>query len=89
MFHVETEIRKVLESLNDADIDEELVPLSYESLKIDQKSNDTLPYVVKRSIKRDVVDYFDYIHRLFIDIDQIMPYKFDTLASQIKGFYYK
>ena len=89
MFHVETEIRKVLESLNDADIDEELVPLSYESLKIDQKSNDTLPYVIKRSIKRDVVDYFDYIHRLFIDIDQITPYKFDTLASQIKGFYYK
>lgn len=30
IFNVETEIRKVLESLNDADIDEELVPLSYE-----------------------------------------------------------
>lgn len=60
MFRVETEIRKVLESLNDADIDEELVPLSYESLKIDQKSNDTLPYVFKRSIKRDVVEYVAY-----------------------------
>lgn len=30
IFNVEAEIRKVLESLNDADIDEELVPLSYE-----------------------------------------------------------
>lgn len=89
MFNVESEIKKVLESLNCEDIDEALVPLSYESLKIDQKTNETLPYVIKRSIKRDVVDYFDYIKRLFIEINQITPYKFETLASQIKGFYCK
>lgn len=89
IFNVESEIRTVLENLNNADIDEELVPLSYKSLRIDQKTNDTLPYVIKKTIKRDVVDYFDYIHRSFIEIDQITPYKFDTLASQIKGFYCK
>lgn len=89
MFNVEVEIKKVLESLNEANIDEELVPLSYESLKIDQKCNETLPYLIRKSIKRDVVDYFDYIQRLFIEIDRDTPYKFDTLASQIKGFYFK
>lgn len=89
LFNIESEIKIVLESLNSYNIEEALVPLSYESLRIDQKTNETFPFVLKRSIKRDVVDYFDYIHRLFVEMDQVTPYKFDTLASQIKGFYCK
>lgn len=89
LFNIEEEIKVVLEKLNNETIEEELVQLSYDSLKIDQKTNESLPFVIKRTVKNDVVDYFDYIHRLFIDIDQVNPYKFDTLASQIKSFYYK
>lgn len=66
-----------------------MVRLSYESLKIEQKANDTLPFAIKRTIKNDVVDYFDYIHKIFIEMDKVTPYKFDTLAAQIKGFYCK
>ena len=79
----------VLEKLNSESLESELVQLSYESLKIDQKTNDTLPYAIKRSIKRDVVDYFEYIRRIFVELDKMTPYKFNTLASQIKGFYSK
>ena len=63
--------------------------LSYESLKVDQKMNNTLPYAIKRTIKSDVVDYFDYIRKTFVEMDKITPYKFETLASQIKSFYCK
>ena len=66
-----------------------MVRLSYESLKIEQKANDTLPFAIKRTIKNDVVDYFDYIHKIFVEMDKVTPYKFDTLAAQIKGFYCK
>ncbi|WP_346355576.1 ABC-three component system protein [Azotosporobacter soli] len=89
VFNIEHEIRFVLERLNEQFLESEIVPLSYNSLKVDQKANNTLPYVIKQSIKRDVVDYFDYVRRIFIEIDKNTPYKFDTLAAQIKGFYSK
>lgn len=89
IFNIEAEIKVILEKLNSQSLELELVQLSYESLKVDQKTNETLPFAIKRSIKRDVVDYYNYIRKLFIEIDSVAPYKFDTLASQIKSFYYK
>ena len=89
LFNVEEEIAEILKNLNDESLEEELVRLSYESLKIEQKANETLPFAIKRTIKNDVVDYFDYIHKIFIEMDKVTPYKFDTLAAQIKGFYCK
>lgn len=89
LFNIEKEIKEILEKLNDESLEEELVRLSYESLKIEQKTNSTLPFAIKRTIKNDVVDYFDYIHKIFIEMDKITPYKFDTLAAQIKSFYCK
>ncbi len=89
LFNIEGEIRTVLEKLNNPLFEESLVKLSYESLKIDQKTNDTMPYAIKRTIKNDVVDYFDFIRSLFIEIDNVSPYKFDTLATQVKAFYCK
>ena len=89
LFNIEDEIREILKKLNEESLEEDLVQLSYESLKIEQKVNSTLPFAIKRTIKNDVVDYFDYIHKTFIEMDKITPYKFDTLAAQIKGFYYK
>ena len=77
LFNIEEEIKEILKNLND------------ESLKIEQKANATLPFAIKRTIKNDVVDYFDYIHKIFIEMDKVTPYKFDTLAAQIKGFYCK
>lgn len=89
LFNIEAEIRIVLEKLNDPETEGNLVPLSYESLKIDEKTNETLPYIIKRTIRNDVVDYFDFIRGQFVELDKVTPYKFETLASQIKGFYYK
>ncbi|GEB32816.1 ABC-three component system protein [Brevibacillus parabrevis] len=87
MFNIESEIRVVLENLQN--IDGNIIPLSYDSLKIDQKTNHTLPFILKRKITNDTVDYFDFIRNIFITLDQETPHKFDTLASQIKSFYWK
>ncbi len=89
LFGIEDEIQIVLNKLNDEDIEQQLVQLSLDSLKIDEKVNHTLPYAIKRSIKNDVVDYFDYMKRLFSEFDKLTPNKFDTLASQVKSFYLK
>lgn len=89
LFNIEEEIEVVLKALNDESLESDLVQLSYESLKVDQKMNNTLPYAIKRTIKSDVVDYFDYIRKTFVEMDKITPYKFETLASQIKSFYCK
>ncbi len=89
LFNIEEELKYVLEKLDDEATEEHLVQLSLNSLKIDQKANDTLPYAIKRSIKNDVVDYFDYIRKTFLEMDKTTPRKFDTLASQVKSFYLK
>ncbi|MCT4661861.1 MAG: HNH endonuclease [Tissierellales bacterium] len=89
IFNIEEDIKVILEKLNDEKIEVELVQLSYDSLKIDEKANETLPFAIKRTVKNDVVDYFDYIRRNFISMNQEQPYKFETLASQVKTFYLK
>lgn len=85
LFNIEEEIKEILKNLNDESLEEDLVRLSYESLKIEQKANDTLPFAIKRTIKNDVVDYFDYIHKIFIEMDKVTPYKFDTLLCPVCG----
>lgn len=89
LYTVESEIQNILEKLNDEKVEDELIELSLNSLKVDEKANETLPYAIKRSIKNDVVDYFDYIKRMFVEMDKLTPKKFDTLASQVKTFYLK
>lgn len=81
LYTIESEIQTILEKLNDEQVEKELIELSLNSLKVDEKADETLPYAIKRSIKNDVVDYFDYIKRLFTEIDKLTPKKFDTLAS--------
>lgn len=87
MFNIESDITIVLEKLQN--IEGETSQLSYESLKIDEKTNHTLPSILRRKIKNDAVDYFDFIRSIFITMDQVTPHKFDTLASQVKSFYWK
>lgn len=89
LFNLEEEIKAILSKLINDNFEFQITPLSYNSLKIEEKANETLPLHVKRKIIHDVVDYFDYIKDLFIEIEKITPNKFATLATQIKLFYLK
>lgn len=88
-FNIEDDITTIIESLNSIDLEETELPLSLTLLKVDEKANDTLSYILKRTIKRNVVDYFYFIQNEFQHIDKATPYKFNTIAAQIKGFYCK
>lgn len=89
LFNIEDEIADVINTINTLELEESLVPLSFDSLKVDEKTNETLPFILKRSIKNNVVDYFNYIKKQFNDVEKVTPYKFSTIASQIRSFYYK
>lgn len=89
LFNIESDISYVIELLSSISTEEDIIPLSLDSLKIDEKANSTLPYILKQTIKNHVVDYFDFIRQYFENIDKVTPYKFSTIASQVKSFYYK
>lgn len=88
-FVIEEDIIIVIKKLNGNDIESELIELTYKSLKIDDKMDDTIPFIIKQSIKSDVVYYFEFIKYCFKDIDKTVPNKFETLASQVKSTYLK
>lgn len=61
LFNIEEEISGILEKINSSEYEFEALELSLKSLQIDQKVNSTLNYITKRTIKDDVVNYFNYI----------------------------
>ena len=89
LFNIEDEIYEVLKKLNSANIEGEMESLSFNSLKIDEKTNETFPYLLKNALKNDVTNYFYFIQKCFIELDKTTLYKFNTIAAQVKSFYSK
>lgn len=88
-YSIEDEIRQVLSILSDGSEDVQAVPLSYATLKIDQKTNSTMNHLTKRTIKNNVIEYYNYIREEFVEIDNSKPGIFDLIASQVKTAYLK
>lgn len=89
LYTIESKISVILNKLETADLGDDSGKLSLDSLKIDEKADRTLPTLTKRTIKHNVVDYFDYIRLLFIEIDKEQPYTFNLIATQVKAAYIK
>ena len=89
LYNIEEELLKVIKQIVEIPLNEEFSQLSLDLLTIDQKTNETCTFVLKKSIKNYVVDYFNYIRQIFIEIDKASPNKFNTIASQIRTFYNK
>lgn len=87
LFNLEDEIKIVLHRLKIQD--GELAQLEYKALKVEEKANATLSPLLKKQIKNDITEYFKFIQNIFSQIDKETPDKFNTLAMQIKSFYYK
>ncbi|AQR93405.1 ABC-three component system protein [Clostridium saccharoperbutylacetonicum] len=90
MFTIEDEIREVLEKLNEVDLDEaDIIELRYNSKRVDEKADNSMPKLIKRQIKNDVADYFLFIKDAFKEMDKEIPEMFNTIALEIKLFYTK
>lgn len=85
LYAIESKIFDVLNKLRIVDLGDNSGKLSLDSLKIDYKADGTLPSLTKRTIKQNVVDYFDYIKTLFIEIDKQQPFTFNLIATQVKA----
>lgn len=85
-YAIEEEIGSIIRTLS-TNLGEEVTPLDYSVLKVDEKVNDDFDPLLKRHIKSDVADFYHYIKNSFAEIDKGSPGKFDLIAGQIKTFY--
>lgn len=88
-FGIEEEVNQVIQSLIRIENINADLRLDFRALKVSQKIGNKLPYIAKKDIEDNIVDYFQYIRDLFTDIDKTMPFKFETVALQVKTFYVK
>lgn len=88
-FDVENEIKLVLNKLSSISSDGALPELSLNALCVDQKADNTLPYILKKQIIDDVTSYFLFLKSNFIELDKSSFNMFNTIAAQVKAFYNK
>lgn len=88
-FTLEEELSEIVQLISSCDLNQELEQLSFSLLTIDEKTKENCSNILKITIKRNVVYYFNYIRNLFIEIDKLNPNKFNIISAQIKCFYIK
>jgi len=85
---IESEIQILIDSLCNNEFDLSNSPeLNYDPKTIDAKTNESITFLVRRSIHRNVEDYYHQINRKFIEIDSIAPLTTETISSQIRSHY--
>jgi hypothetical protein len=85
---LENEIFSIIDLLSKKEFDlGKTDNLSYDPKTIDDKTNDTITYLTKRNIHRNVQDYYHAIKLKFAELDNITPLTTETISSQIKSHY--
>jgi HNH endonuclease len=87
-FTIEGEINHIISVLYSG-LSEDVAKLNYSALKIDDKTDHSMPQILKRRIKDDVSDYYLLIKDKFSEMDKNDPGTFDLIASQVRSFYLK
>lgn len=88
-FDVENEIELVLDKLSSISGDGDLPELSLIALRIDDKVDVSLSFILKKQIVDDVTSYFLFLKNSFVELDKDSFNKFNTIAAQVKAFYNK
>lgn len=61
--------------------------LSYNPISIDRKLGDSMPPIVRRKIKLNVSDYFRFIQRKFLELEEDDPNCSELIFLQVKSYY--
>lgn len=83
---IELQIFEIIELLVDKDFEFE-DNLGYSPQTIDEKTNDSITFLIKRKIHQNVQDYFYKISEKFKEIDFVEPMTTEIISSQIKTLY--
>ncbi|MEG0892412.1 MAG: HNH endonuclease [Oscillospiraceae bacterium] len=86
-YSIEDEIREIIKSLTTQNLGESASQLEYTALHVDDKLASGFDQILRKHIKDDVTQYYNYIKAQFYHIEEITPGKFDLVAGQIKTFY--
>jgi len=87
-YKLEGDIAMVVEALESADLSQFSSELSFDVKRIDEKFNDTLPPLIRRSIHVKVADYFVYVRQRLQGIEIANPGAGNLISSQVRAFYF-
>ncbi|WP_085523865.1 ABC-three component system protein [Tuberibacillus sp. Marseille-P3662] len=88
-YGIETEIKEILMTLVEDEVESKSIPLSMNALRLEDKANKTLTVLTKRRIRGEITDYYLYIQKQFRLLNKQYPNSFDMILSQVKTFYLK
>jgi len=85
---VEKEIYDIIDLLSGKDfkVDAKDI-LNYNPKTIDNKTDESITFLTKRNIHRNVQDYYSKINKKFSELDKIEPLTTETISSQIRTHY--
>lgn len=88
-YHLQEDIRHVINSLDSIEVPPADVFLSYDPKKVDEKLDVTMPLPTKNKIKHNVSDYYQYVRMRFEDIERESPNLSELVSLQVKAFYFQ
>ena len=85
--HIERDILKIVDAIySDADEDIE-AEITYDSMKVDEKLNDSISKPTRRKIKNNVKGYYTFVREKLALLDKAGDCTSEIISSQIKAFY--
>ncbi|MFV5503211.1 ABC-three component system protein [Acinetobacter sp. 226] len=63
--------------------------LSLTAMKIDEKADENLTFMIRLKIKNYVQYFYTHIKSRFAELDKVKPYTSETIFSQVKTYYLK
>ncbi|MCD8244787.1 MAG: HNH endonuclease [Parabacteroides sp.] len=88
-FTLEEEIGEILSRLNANSIENSLVLLNYNLIRVDNKLDSSVLPLTKKTIKDDIANYYRYIEESFKRIEGTKPGKSELIAAQVRLAYLK
>lgn len=87
-YPLEAAIGRVVAALHDYDAQERApADLSYNPISVDRKLGDSISPIVRRKIKLNVSDYFQFIKSRFLELEEDDPNCSELIFSQVKTYY--
>jgi len=88
-YHIENDIRIVIEGLYASSNMPESLDLEYDPKSLTDKFDSLMPKPTQQKIKHNVADYYQFIRTKFLEIDRDNPGASDLIYSQVKTYYLK